>query len=114
MVTGKWFKDSCPYCKDQGFPSVVGDVETGESVFGFTHLQVNSGADTITFATETGGKVHNMADTDYKVLVTRTDAGSEATSNALTIVSAQTRVSFALTGVTAQYYDVIIRGRILY
>jgi hypothetical protein len=114
MVTSKWFKDSCPYCKDQGFPSVIGDVEAGESVFGFTHTQVAT-TDIITLYTETSGKVNNMADTNYEVLVTRTAAGSESSSNdSVLYVSAQKRESFSLTGVANEVYDVIVRGRILY
>jgi hypothetical protein len=31
-MKGKWIKDYCPYCKDQGFDSVIGNVAPGEVV----------------------------------------------------------------------------------
>jgi hypothetical protein len=125
MATNKWFKDSCPYCKDQGFMSVIGDVEAGESVIGFTHkmsgTQGATGAaalpvDTVAFKDQSlssGGKVTNMADTDYKVFAIRSVTGA-APPSYQSNVSAQKKESFGFQGDAGTYYDIIVRGRILY
>ena len=114
MATGKWFKDSCPYCKDQGFDSVIGDVEAGETIFGFTHTMVAT-ADKLTFATETVNRITQMADTDYKVIATRITATSGGGSEvSVPYIYDQHVGYFYLAGEAGWQYDVIVRGRILY
>lgn len=109
----RWVKDYCPYAKDQGFLSVIGDVAPGEQVFGFTYLTVG-GDDVITFATETHKRVTQMKDTNYRVQLTKVTAASGASEGSEAYVRTQTAVSFVLIGDTAQLYDVIVIGRINY
>jgi hypothetical protein len=114
MATGKWFKDSCPYCKDQGFNSVIGDVEAGETIFGFAHTQVAT-ADKITFSTATSGRVTQMVNTDYHVEATRVNVGSAGASEAsVSFVYDQHLDYFYLAGEVGDgEYEVIVRGRVL-
>jgi hypothetical protein len=109
-MKGKWIKDYCPYCKDQGFDSVIGNVAPGEVVFGFYHLQSGS-PEIITFKTATNGKVTMMRDTNYRVLATKISAGSE--------VSAPYNLRkykdlFYLAAESGEEYDIVIVGKVGY
>jgi hypothetical protein len=110
-MSNKWAKDSCPYASDQGFYSVVGDIEEGETLFGFTHTQVGA-SDTITLATSTGGQVNVMADTDYQVEATKLSATSVSVT-AVAYITSKSRTAFVLNGDAGDMYDVIIKGRVM-
>jgi len=112
MAKGRWVKDICPFAKDQGFDSVIGDVAPGETVFGFTHLMLSS-SDTLTLKAVTNGLVTEMADRNYRVLVTKTAAGS-IVAGSEAIITTKTKLTFVLKGENALSYDVIVIGRILY
>jgi len=109
-VKNKWVKDVCPYAKDQGFSSVVGDVAPGETVFGFTHIQV-AAQDVIYFRIATGGKVTQMANTNYKVLVTKVSADSEVS---VPFGYSQYKDNFTLDAEAAEQYDIVVIGKVIY
>lgn len=110
MAKGKWIKDTCPYAKDQGFYSVIGDVRPGETVFGFS-VTTGSTDHSCVLKTVTEGKVVQMDDTNYRVIATKVGAGSVAT---VPIVKTKTKTSFNIAGENAKVYDVIVIGRVLY
>lgn len=110
-MAGKWAKDSCPFCKDQGFYSVIGDVKPGEIIFGFPYVMGRS-PDTLDFETETGGKVREMADINYRVFAVRVDLGSVSEATIYS-VSNKTKLSFDLAGDDGGSYDVVVVGRVL-
>ena len=110
-MKGKWIKDYCPYAKDQGFDSVIGNVAPGETVFGFRHVLV-AGTDTLNLNTVTEGKVTMMKNTNYRILVTKVDAGSTLTAVAYT--SWKYKDAFNLTGDAGGTYDIIVVGKIGY
>jgi hypothetical protein len=111
-MKGRWVKDSCPYARDQGFQSVVGNVAPGETVFGFTYL-MTSASDTITLKTVTKGLVTQMADKQYRVIPMKVDTGSIADAD-IPRVSSKKEATFVLSAENAKYYDVIVVGRVLY
>ncbi len=106
----KWIKDYCPFAKNQGFYSVVGNVNKGQKVFGFFHTQVGA-ADTITLSTVTRNVVTQMQDTGYEVLLSDTSSGSVVT---LCYVDTKTKTSFILHGEAAAIYDVVVVGNVNY
>ena len=106
----KWIKDYCPFAKNQGFYSVVGNVNKGQRIFGFAHTQV-AGADTITLSTATRNVVTQMQDTGYEVILSDTSAGSVVT---LCYVSTKTKTSFVLNGEAAAVYDIVVIGNVNY
>lgn len=110
MAKGRWVKDSCPYAKDQGFNSVIGDVRPGETVFGFS-ITTTSTSHTCTLKTVTAGLVTQMDDTNYRILVTKVSAGSVVT---VPTTATKTKTSFILQAENAEDYDVIVIGRVLY
>jgi hypothetical protein len=112
MAKGRWVKDSCPFAKDQGFNSVIGDVAPGEQIFGFTHT-MSSTPDTLTLKTETNGLVSEMADRNYRVIATKVSTGSIAALGE-PVISAKTKLSFDLDGENSTDYDLIVIGRVLY
>jgi hypothetical protein len=106
----KWIKDYCPYAKNQGFYSVVGNVDKGQKVFGFEHTQ-SAGSDTITFASATRNIVTQMQDTSYEVILSDTSSGSVVT---ICSVLSKTKTSFALVGESSAVYDVVVIGNVNY
>jgi hypothetical protein len=106
----KWIKDYCPFAKNQGFYSVVGNVDRGQKVFGFAHTQV-AGADTITLSTATRNVVKQMQDTGYEIMVTDTSVTSVVT---LVFTTSKTKTSFVLNGEAGATYDVVILGNVNY
>jgi hypothetical protein len=113
MAQGRWVKDFCPYAKDQGFYSVIGDVAPGEKVFGFTHTLTGSGTNALVLKTETNGLVTEMADKNYRVLVTKSVTGS-IVPGAEALVALKTKSGFSLFGTQNSDYDIIVIGRVLY
>lgn len=109
-MKGKWAKDYCPYCRDQNMYSVVGDVDPGETIFGFPYSLSGASA-TITFRTETRRRVSAMANTDYRVEITKVSSGSEVT---VPYPSAKGKLSFTLNGENGKDYDIIVKGKISY
>lgn len=109
-MKGKWIKDYCPYAKDQGFDSVIGNVAPGELVFGFKHTQVGA-TDSLFFKTITEGKVTMMRDTFYRILVTKTSGGSVAS---VPYTSYKYKDAFNLTAEIGEEYDIIVVGKIGY
>lgn len=107
-MKGKWISDVCPFAKDQGFLSVVSNVESGETVFGFTHRQSGE-TDIINFKTKTAGKVTQMKDTDYKVIIGAI-AGTSQTKNYFSL--SQSRTGFTLTAVPGESYDILVIGKV--
>lgn len=114
----KWVKDVCPFAKDQGFTSVVGDVEKGISVFGFSFR--STGTDAIVFKTVTGGRVTQMEsftettgahNTWYQVSVTKISSGSAASTVNISTIG---HTGFTITAESGEDYDVIVRGRIAF
>lgn len=106
----KWIKDYCPYAKNQGFYSVVGNVDKGQKVFGFEHTQV-AGADVIVLATATRNVVTQMQDTGYEVILSDTSSGSVVT---VCYVEDKTKTSFELNGEAGAVYDVVVIGNVNY
>jgi len=109
----RWVKDYCPFSRDQGFLSVIGDVAPGEQVFGFSYT-MGSGTATVTFKTETHGRVTQMKDLNYRVQLTKVTAASGASEGSEAYVRTQTETTFVLVGDNSQVYDVIVIGRINY
>lgn len=112
MAKGRWVKDICPFAKDQGFNSVIGDEAPGETVFGFTHTMSGT-TETLTFKTETVGLVTQMADKNYRVLVTKSSTGSIVAATTAAI-GAKLETTFAIRGESGKAYDIIVIGRVLY
>lgn len=113
-MKGKWVKDYCPYAKDQGFDSVIGDVALGESIFGFQYLHPDVPG-LVNFALATNGKVHQMADARYRVLVTRSQSssyGPPVVNKAY--VYGQYADHFHLAGDAGEWYDIVVIGIIAY
>ena len=109
-MKGKWIKDYCPFAKDQGFDGIIGNVAPGELVFGFKHVQVGA-TDTIYFNPATEEKVTMMRDTLYRILVTKSSAGSVL---AVPYTTYKYKDSFDLTAETGQEYDIIVIGKVGY
>ncbi len=122
----KWAKDVCPFCKDQGFDSIVGDPKPGETVIGITHTMVGA-ADTLDFLTYTAKEygphtgisvqntriIHQMADLLYRVFISRADEGDEATDESnSTYIGTKTLTSFVVNGIAGHTYDIIVVGRV--
>jgi hypothetical protein len=112
MPKNLWPKDSCPYCKDQGFDAVVGGVAPGESIFGIVNEHSGTG-ENIVFRTVTNGKVTMMADNNYRVLVTKISGGSVGATT-VPYVYEQYKDHFKLLGENGEDYDVIVIGKIAY
>jgi len=106
----KWVKDFCPYAKNQGFYSVIGNVDKGQKIFGFEHTQA-AGSDTITFASATRNVVTQMQDTSYEVILSDTSTASVVTMCA---VITKTKTSFILVGEANAVYDVVVIGNVNY
>ena len=106
----KWIKDYCPFARNQGFYSVVGNVDKGQKVFGFEHSQV-AGDDTIVFSTATKNVVTQMQDTSYEVIITDTSAVSVVT---FVWVTDKTKTSFHIHGEVNAIYDVVVLGNVNY
>ena len=106
----KWIKDYCLFARNQGFYSVVGNVDKGQKVFGFEHSQV-AGADTIVLSTATKNVVTQMQDTGYEVIVTDTSAASVVT---FSYITGKTKTSFVLNGEVGAVYDVVVLGNVNY
>jgi len=112
MPKNLWPKDSCPYCKDQGFDAVVGGVAPGEVVFGFVNHHTGAG-ESIVFRTVTNEKVSLMVDNNYRVLVTKISAGSVAALGQAYVYE-QYKDHFRLFAENGEDYDVIVIGRVAY
>jgi hypothetical protein len=121
MPNKRWIKDYCPFAKDQGFMSIVGDVAPGETVFGFTIpaalMTANTGI-ALTFAQLTSGygmgsisKVTQMKDAVWRAMCSAVTSGSEIL---LPKIYAKTKVGFTIKADASKDYDVVIIGRILY
>jgi hypothetical protein len=106
----KWIKDYCPYARNQGFYSVVGNVNKGQKVFGFEHTQV-AGTDAIVLSTATRNVVNQMQDTSYEVILSDTSSGSVVT---VCYVTGKTKVGFNIVGEVAAIYDVVVIGNVNY
>ena len=109
-MKGKWIRDYCPYCKDQGFDSIIGDVAPGEMVFGFYHNQTGA-LDIINLNTATGGKITMMRDTNYRVLVTKISAGSEVSAP---YSLRKGKDQFYLGAEAGEEYDIVVVGHVGY
>src|SRR4030043_2369827 len=110
MSKGKWVKDSCPFAKDAGFDSVIGDVKPGETVFGFTFTRSGGGTtEKVTIKTATGGKVTEMFDTDYKVGITKVSADSVGAA-ATPCVYDQHKEYFYIVAEDGEEYDIVVNG----
>jgi predicted amino acid dehydrogenase len=109
-MKGKWIKDFCPYAKNQGFYSVVGNVDKGQKVLGFEHTQVGA-ADAIVFSTATRNVVTQMQDTGYEVILSDTSSGSVVT---ICYVTDKSKTGFILNGEAAAVYDVVVIGNVNY
>jgi len=123
----KWAKDVCPFCKDQGFDSIIGDPKPGETVISFSHT-ISGASEALVIETETakalltpfgeagrpnGRVIHQMRDTLYRVFISRADEGDEAhaESNA-TYIGAKTLTGFTIYGESGYTYDICIVGRV--
>ena len=106
----KWIKDYCPFAKNQGFYSIVGNVGKGQKVFGFSHSQV-AGTDAIVLATVTRKAITQMQDTGYEVIITDTSTASVVT---LVYTTGKTKVGFNIVGEAAATYDVVVIGNVNY
>jgi hypothetical protein len=109
-MKNKWVSSICPFAKDQGFSSVIGDVAPGETVFGFTHIQV-AAQDDIYFRIATSGKVNQMSNTNYKVEVTKVSADSEVS---VPFGYNQYKDHFTLDAEAGEQYDVVVIGKMIY
>jgi len=109
-MKGRWVKDICPYAKDQGFNSVIGDVRPGEKIFGFTVTSTSTDM-TLTLKTVTGGKVTQMHDLNYRVIPVKVDTGSVA---AVAYIKTKAKTSFHLCAENNKIYDIVVIGRVLY
>ncbi len=109
-MKNKWIKDYCPYAKDQGFDSVIGNVAPGETVFGFRY-RITATPEALTFASVTENRVTMMRDTGYRVLITKVSAGSEATIPSYYLPA---KLGFTIVGENGEDYDVIVVGRVGY
>jgi hypothetical protein len=120
---GKWAKDYCPFCKSQGYPAILGSSLKEQVAFAFLHT-LGSGADVISFATDTkpytmlglprglkkASLVTQMADDDYQIIITKvSDDGTTAPYPTLI-----TPTGFTLNGDQNSLYDIFILGSILY
>jgi hypothetical protein len=106
----KWVKDYCPYSKAQGFYAIVGNVDRGQKVFGFSHT-LGAANEDLVLATKTRGAVHQMDDTGYEVEVVKTSAGSVAT---VVYITSKTVTQFNLRGENGQTYDIVVVGNVDY
>ncbi len=106
----KWIKDYCPFAKSQGFYSIVGNVNKGQKVFGFSHTQA-AGSDAITFSSSTRNVIKQMQDVGYEVVVTDTSTTSVVT---VAYVTTKTKTGFTLVGEAAATYDVVVIGNVNY
>jgi hypothetical protein len=104
-----WAKDFCPFCRDQGFYSIIGDVALGEQIFGFKLTSTGS-AQTVTLSTATAGKVHQMKDEKYRLFITKLDSQVETIPCSYT----RTKVNFIMDGDTGTEYDVLIVGKVAF
>lgn len=120
MSNKRWVSDYCPFAKDQGFLSIVGDVAPGETVFGFTisAALMASGTLASTFAALTSGygmgsvsKVTQMKDAVWRALISCQASGSEGAVPKITVKS---KTGFTIVGDAGKAIDVVIIGRIAY
>jgi len=107
----RWIKDFCPFAKDQGFLSVIGDVAPGEILFGFSIVSTGAGQ-VVVFSTATSGKVHQMKDNRYRVQISKCSAGSIVTTEAFHYN--QTKIGFTMDAESGQEYDVVVIGKVAY
>jgi len=107
----RWISQYCPYAKDQGFLSVIGDVAPGEIVFGFTITGTGSGQ-SVVFSAATTGRVHQMKDTKYRVQITKCTSGSIVATAAYHY--SQTKVGFVMDVESGEDYDVVVIGKVSY
>jgi hypothetical protein len=117
-MKGKFTKDYCPFAKDQGFLSVIGNVALGESVFGFTVTSTGAGQ-AIVFATVTapysgqsGNKVHEMKNIRYKIQITKVSSGSLI--GTVGFWHDPLKTGFTMEGETGEDYDVIVVGKVAF
>lgn len=119
----KWAKNVCPFCKDQGFDSIIGDPLPGETVISFTHT-MTSDHDTLDFATVTAKQlgvvgprnqriIHQMRDIMYRVFATRADEGDESHTEAgATYQYTKDYTGFVFYGESGYTYDFVVIGRV--
>jgi hypothetical protein len=114
----KFLQDYCPYSKDQGFLDVVGDVEQGDTMFGFS-VTTTKAVTTVIFDTDTrnegagGPQVHEMNGIDYHVFpFCSTESTSAFLPLVLCYVTDKTRLGFTLHGEANFTYDIIVKGRV--
>jgi hypothetical protein len=124
VMKDKWISQVCPFARDQGFDSVIGDVKPGETVFGFTHTMV-AAHDHLNFAVETAvekgtsGKgtkgqriIHEMADIYYRVFASKISTDGGASEGAGTYEVTKAVNGFILYADIGMMYDVVVIGRV--
>jgi len=114
----RWVKDYCPFARDQGMDSIIGDVAAGETVFGFQFLHPGGPGALVNLKISTNGKVTQMQDAFYKVFVTKSATavyppGIPAVVNK-PYAYEQYADHFQLYGDTGEWYDVVVIGKVLY
>ena len=112
-MEGCWVKDYCPFAKDQGMLGVMGNVEQGQTIFGFSVTLVGA-ADALVFHTVTNGRVTEMSAIDYHVFV---NGATESTSSpgvpaVVAWVNLKTKLGLTLHGDTGFSYDVVVQGKV--
>jgi hypothetical protein len=114
----RFFKDYCPFAKDQGFLSVTGNVALGESVFGFTIAGTGAGqlvvfsAATAPYSGQSQSTVHEMKNTRYKVQITKTSSGSVVSTAAFH--HTQLKTGFTMESENGEDYDVVVIGKVAF
>jgi len=114
----KFLQEYCPYSKDQGFLSVIGDVEQGHTMFGFSVILTGATL-AVVFKTHTrnegagGPQVNEMDGIDYHVFpFCSTETSSAALPTVLAYVTNKSRLGFTLHGEAGFTYDVIVKGKV--
>jgi len=112
-MKGRWTKDFCPFARDQGLLSVIGNIERGQTIFGFS-VTLTGASKVLVFKTVTKSKVTEMASIDYHVFPcgsTETTSGPAAPT-VVAYVTNKTKLAFTLHGQMGFSYDVIVQGKV--
>ena len=112
-MEGRWIKDYCPFAKDQGMLGAMGNVEQGQTIFGFSVTLV-AAADVLVFRTVTNGRVTEMDAIDFHAFV---NGATESTSSpgvpaVVAYITNKTKLGLTLHGEKGFSYDVVVQGKV--
>jgi len=112
-MEGRWIKDYCPFARDNGLLSIIGNVESEQTIFGFSVALTGASA-ALVFSTVTNSKVTEMDGVDYHVFV----CGSTETTSApgapavVGYVTNKTKLGLTLHGENGFSYDIVVQGKL--